>query len=141
MTLTQPRTPLCLAAQPSASAGAVLSVLLIGFLCACGGGDETRTPKDTTVYPAITITPAYRTTAAQVGVPVQFEGGLCGGGNGQLKALWTFGDGQEFTESDFGIQTHTHTYAYAGYFPLRVRCFDTSTTTWATSSSYIEVFP
>lgn len=141
MTLTPARTPLCLAPPPSAAAGAVVSVVWVGLLCACGGGGSTREPADTNIYPAITVTPAYRLATANAGVPVQFAGGLCAGGNNQLKALWTWGDGQEFTESDFGVQTHTHTYAYPGYYPLRVRCFDTSTTTWATSSSYIEVFP
>ena len=142
MTLHLPRITLDPAAPKGDLQGAVLGVLLVGLLCACGGGGgETRVPKDTTVYPPITITPAYRVTEARVGVPVQFEGGACSGGNGQLPALWTFGDGQEFVESDFGVPTHTHTYAYAGYYPLRVRCYDTSTTTWATSSAYIEVFP
>ncbi len=142
MTPNHPRTALCSAAPPTAQAGAVLSVILVGFLCACGGGGgETRVPADTKVYPPITITAAFRVNEAHVGVPVQFEGGICGGGNSQLKALWTFGDSEEFTETNFDIQSHTHTYATAGYYPLRVRCSDTSTTTWATSSAYIQVFP
>ena len=131
---------------PSARVGARVSALVVVLLCACGGGGgggELRTLKDTTVYPPVTITPAVRLNEARAGVPVQFDGGVCGGGNGQLTAQWTFGDGQVVINPT----DKSHTYTFPGYYPLRVRCSDSSDgagvsyATWSTSSAYIEVFP
>lgn len=116
------RTPLCLAA------------LLSALLGACGGGGA-NAPLSPTSYPSITITPFSISTPPQAGVEAQFEGGICGGGNGQLTATWNFGDNTPTAH------TGTHTYAQAGWFPLWVQCTDTSGSPWATVKGDIHVLP
>lgn len=131
-------------AQPSARAGAMVGALAVAFLCACGGGGENpREEKDTTIYPPVTVTPAYHDDNPQAGVPLQFTGGDCGGGNGRLKAVWTFGDSQ----TSVNPTSKTHTYAAPGFYSFRVVCTDsqdgsaTKYSTHATTTTYITVYP
>lgn len=131
MTTRKPRTPPCFAAlRPT-----VLIVPMAILMCACGGGSPNSPLVNTKSYPAVTITgPAPRTTV-HAGVEVQFDGGVCGGGNGQLTASWNYGDNTPLTPSN------THTYARAGSFPLWVQCTDTSGSPSAVVVGNILVLP
>lgn len=143
MTLNHAQNMHCPVAPSSARVGAIVSAVLVVFLCACGGGDGTlREEKDTNVYPAVTVTPALYADVPRAGVPLQFTGGDCAGGNGHLTAQWTFGDSAiVINPSD-----KSHTYALPGYYQFRVVCRDsqdgsaTKYSTYATSSAYIQVF-
>lgn len=131
MTSSQPRTTHGRAAlRPT-----LLTVPVTILMCACGGGspnDPIASPKS---YPAVTVTiPSARSTV-HAGVEVQFDGGVCGGGNGQLAAAWNFGDNTPIAN------TNTHTYARAGTFPLWVQCTDTSGSPSAMVVSNILVLP
>lgn len=113
------------------------SVAFAALLCACGGGDEIPA-KATTVSTVITVTPPVLIAAARGGVPVHFGGGACGGGNGQLTATWSYGDG---SSSDSGS---THTYPVAATtqsYSLIVKCTDTANNPWATITAIIQVAP
>ena len=143
MTLNHAQNMHCPGAPSSARAGAILSVLLVGLLCACGGGDgNLRVEKDTNTYPAVTVTPALYTDVPLAGVPLQFTGGDCAGGNGHLTSQWTFGDGAVVNNPS----DKSHTYASTGYYQFRVVCRDSQDgsaakySTYATSAAYIQVF-
>ena len=121
----------------------MLSVILVGFLCACGGGGDgnLREEKDTNTYPAVTVSPALYTDIPRAGVPLQFTGGDYAGGNGHLTAQWTFGDGTVVNNPS----DKSHTYASPDYYQFRVVCRDsqdgsaTKYSTYATSAAYIRV--
>lgn len=130
MKLSQPLLALCLAAS----------------LYACGGGDasDTRLPDANSankVGPGITVTVPYLTGGKAYttsGAEAVFEGGVCGGGNGQLSALWIYGDGSSSTAPN------RHTYVTDNtirFYDLVVKCTDTANNPWATVTAHVEVRP
>ena len=117
----------------------LLGLCLATLLCACGGSDETPTKASTARVP-ITITQPFQiaTATARGDVPVQFGGGDCGGGNGQLTATWIYGDR---SSSDNG---KTHIYpvsATTQKYALTVQCNDTVNNPPATHTGFITVDP
>ena len=133
------RPAICRVALPSAWRVTLLGLILAALVGACGGGGTGTVPTkanslvSTKTYPAVTVTPAYLSVEPRAGVPVQFEGGVCGGGNGQLRAAWNFGDNTPTADSG------AHTYARAGSFPFWVQCTDTAGSPVATVRAEIEV--
>ena len=88
----------------------------------------------------ISITQPHLSAATPVafaGREVRFDGGICGGGNGPLRATWHFDDGTPDTASS------THIYASAGRYNVRVRCADGSGNEYkyALTMEPVEVFP
>lgn len=104
--------------------------LLLGGLAAvlvgCGGGDANSgnygPPRD------ITITKIALSDANHVavgGLPVEFDGGVCGGGNGPLRVKWTYGDG---SEGGTGVHTYPipNAPSVSTRYTVRAKCTDAS---------------
>lgn len=116
------------------------------LLNACGGGDASDVRlsdanASNKVGPAVTVTAPSLSggqSFAKGGVEAVFEGGICGGGNGQLSASWMYGDTSSSTASN------RHTYpisSIAQFYNLTVKCTDTANNPPATVTSIIEVRP
>jgi len=100
-----------------------LAGLCIGVLLgACGGGEEPPRgpPQPPTAINITELRLSARTPVATVGYQVEFEGGVCSGGNGPLSYSWTFVDGTPETPPN------KHTYRSAGKHTVRVTCRDGS---------------
>lgn len=119
-------------------------LLLPMLLNACGGGDasDVRLPDpnaSSKVGPAVSVTAPYLSAGyATGGAEAVFEGGVCGGGNGQLRAAWMYGDGSSSTASN------RHTYPVRSttiFYDLTVQCTDTANNPAATVTAHVEVRP
>lgn len=114
-------------------------VFLVGLLVGCGGGGDNSSPPNGAPRD-ISVTQPHLSAAtpiATVGSPVQFDGGICGGGNGPLAVSWNFGDGSS------NGRNGVHTYTSAGRYTLVVKCTDGSGNDfkWALTTEPVEVFP
>lgn len=98
---------------------------LAAILAGCGGGEAESAndgpPRD------ITITKIALSDANPVavgGVPVYFVGGVCGGGNGSLRARWTY----DSDEGSAGVHTFPIPVApkVLEAHTVRVKCTDAS---------------
>lgn len=93
---------------------------LATLLSACGGGKS----DDPAPPPAIKISPIALSKAIPLAIAeneLQFEGGVCTGGSGNLTASWDFGDKTEASTSS------THTYATTtgnASYTVKVTCTD-----------------
>ena len=97
------------------------SVAFAALLCSCGGGDEIPA-KATTVSTVITVTPPVFNGPARSGDSVTFGGGACVGGNGELTAMWSYGDG---SPNDIK-RTHTYSATATTFYLVTVTCTDTA---------------
>ena len=121
-------------------------VVLTALLHACGGGDaaDVRLPDPNaanTVGPAVTVSAPYLSggrTYTTGSTEEIFEGGICDGGNGQLRAAWLYGDGSSSTPSN------RHTYPVRSttvFYNLTVQCTDTASNPAGTVTAIVEVRP
>ena len=82
----------------------LLAGVVAAVLAGCGGGSE-QTTADYGLPRNISVTKialSEKTPAPVVGgSPVYFDGGVCGGGNGPLRARWTY----DSTEGPAGVRT------------------------------------
>ena len=120
MTLTPLNTALFCSAPSRALSMGVLLAVMGALLSACGGGDAAESSKNTGGFTDLLASTPYVTTALHAGSEVHFGGGNCWGGNSELSATWSFGDGSDSTSS--GV----HTYEQAGDYQVRVECRDTA---------------
>ncbi len=100
--------------KPSPIAVATLATLL----SACGGGKS----DDPAPPPAIKVSAIALSKATPLAIAeneLQFEGGVCSGGRGDLTASWDFGDKTPESTSN----THTYTTGDASY-TVKVTCTD-----------------
>lgn len=93
---------------------------LATLLSACGGGKgDDPVPPPAIKVSAITLSKA--TPAANAEAELQFDGGACSGGSGDLTASWDFGDKTPASTSN------THTYAVGNLsYIVKVTCTDAS---------------
>lgn len=134
MTLTPFRTTLSRATHSRTLAVGAVAGVGVALLVACGGGDGTDSPNTTPKLPDLLVSHPYVTTPVHVGVEVRFGGGGCSGGDSNLTATWTFGDGS--ASSTTGV----HTYQTAGQSQVRVECRDTSGLV-APAWTFVDVLP
>lgn len=102
-------------------AGLSMGVVVLG----CGGGGPTS--GDYGPPKAITVTRIALSAATPVawgGSPVQFDGGVCGGGNGPLRARWSY----DSTDGPAGVYTFPIPVApkVMQTHVVRVKCTDAS---------------
>ena len=98
------------------------------------GGDAADSSKKAGSFSDLVASTPWVKTALHVGSEVHFEGGNCFGGNSELSATWSFGDGSDSTSS--GV----HTYEQAGDYQVRVECRDTAGS-MAPAWAFFEVLP
>lgn len=120
MTPTPFNTALLRATPSRTLSMAVILGVFGAFLSGCGGGDATESSKKTGKFPDLLVSAPFVNTPLHVGSEVHFEGGNCWGGNSELSATWSFGDGSANTSS--GV----HIYQEAGEYQVRVECRDTA---------------
>lgn len=99
----------------------LITVGLAALLCACGGGDDTAA-KAVTGSAVITATAPVFNGPVHSGDSVTFGGGACVGGNGELTAMWSYGDG---SPNDIK-RTHTYSATATTFYLVTVTCTDTA---------------
>lgn len=116
-------------------------LLLTALLGACGGGGDDEPPPPAAPPPAAVSVSAVTLSARAIAEqPLQFGGGVCGGGTGTLSASWDFGDGTVVV-NPASNPSHSYADADAGTKTVVVTCTDTASTPVGKASLKLTVEP